>query len=349
MPSSKSLGELAEPAIRETTAGAHVRGANGRNRASGAVPEVWTLASPTRSTRACFAVGAPRRYRNREHLRFVAQQPCLVCGRKPSDPHHLRFMQPRALGRKVSDEFAVPLCRGHHRAVHRAGDERAWWKAAGIDPVKVARKLWKQTHVNEGHLPGPDRTLQTEWRREQATCVAVIDHAGRLGCQSRAFSHRCWNGLRGSGDQRTPGNLARSQHPLSDMVAAPVLCGNRERRQRGSDQLGAQSTSKRERSSTVPSEPSMFVSPNTTITSISISPTSAGGRWRSAQRMADRRVSRPCVSSAPPACFRFPFRSEAGPSRRLLDFSIFPRRDEFVLVVAWFLAAIRAGGPIRYW
>src|SRR5262249_8213937 len=72
-------------------------------------------------------VAAPRRYRNREHLRYVMQQPCLVCGRKPSDPHHLGFTQPRALGRKVSDEFAVPLCRGHHRAVHRSRDERAWW------------------------------------------------------------------------------------------------------------------------------------------------------------------------------------------------------------------------------
>ena len=73
------------------------------------------------------------------------QQPCLVCGRKPSDPHHLGFTQPRALGRKVSDEFAVPLCRGHHRAVHRSGDERAWWQQADIDPIKVARWLWKAT------------------------------------------------------------------------------------------------------------------------------------------------------------------------------------------------------------
>jgi hypothetical protein len=58
-------------------------------------------------------------------------------------------MQPRALGRKASDEFAVPLCRGHHRAVHRAGNEAAWWKAAGIDPVKVARRLWRQTRRND--------------------------------------------------------------------------------------------------------------------------------------------------------------------------------------------------------
>jgi hypothetical protein len=96
--------------------------------------------------KSILTVTAPRRYRNREHLRYVAQQACLVCGRKPSDPHHLGFTQPRALGRKVSDEFAVPLCRGHHRAVHRSRDERAWWRLAGIDPIKVARRLWKATH-----------------------------------------------------------------------------------------------------------------------------------------------------------------------------------------------------------
>jgi len=102
--------------------------------------------------KSILAVAAPRRYRSREHLRYVMQQPCLVCGRKPSDPHHLRYLQPRALGRKASDEFAVPLCRVHHRAAHRAGDECAWWKAAGIDPVKIARGLWKQTRMNEGRV-----------------------------------------------------------------------------------------------------------------------------------------------------------------------------------------------------
>jgi hypothetical protein len=110
--------------------------------------------------KSILTVAAPRRYRNREHLRYVMQQPCLVCGRKPSDPHHLRYMQPRALGRKVSDEFAVPLCRVHHRAAHRAGDERAWWKAAGIDPIKISRRLWKHTRVEEGRVL-PDAITQT--------------------------------------------------------------------------------------------------------------------------------------------------------------------------------------------
>jgi hypothetical protein len=103
-------------------------------------------------------VAAPRRYRNKEHLRYVARQPCLVCGRKPSDPHHLRHLQPRALGRKASDEFVVPLCRTHHRAVHRAGDEPTWWRTTGINPLPAARKLWRKTRMNEGRI-GPDRMM----------------------------------------------------------------------------------------------------------------------------------------------------------------------------------------------
>ena len=88
----------------------------------------------------------PRRVRDREHVRFVARHSCLVCGRLPSDAHHLRFVQSRALGRKVSDEFTVPLCRGHHREVHRCGDEAAWWSNAGIEATVTARALWLETH-----------------------------------------------------------------------------------------------------------------------------------------------------------------------------------------------------------
>jgi hypothetical protein len=108
------------------------------------------------------------------------QQPCLVCGRKPSDPHHIRFVQPRALGRKASDEFAVPLCRSHHRAVHRAGDEKAWWQRAGIDPVNVARKLWKRTRLDEGriapeptaHSASADRPAKTDAQAKDSQAPA---------------------------------------------------------------------------------------------------------------------------------------------------------------------------------
>jgi ERF superfamily len=89
--------------------------------------------------------GEVRRHRDQAHLRFVALQPCLLCGRSPSDPHHLRFAQPRAMGRKNSDEFVVPLCRTHHRQNHQVGDEVSWWEQTKIDPLKVALRLWQVT------------------------------------------------------------------------------------------------------------------------------------------------------------------------------------------------------------
>ena len=86
-----------------------------------------------------------RRSRDKDHLRFITIQPCTVCGRQPCEAHHLRFAQPRALGRRVSDEFTVPLCRVHHRELHHQGDERAWWNKANIDPMPIALRLWQQT------------------------------------------------------------------------------------------------------------------------------------------------------------------------------------------------------------
>ena len=95
--------------------------------------------------KSALALPEPRRIRDKEHVKFVTKQPCLICGRQPSDAHHLRFAQLQALGRKVSDEFTVPLCRGHHREVHHCGDEAAWWRKVGIDPTVTARALWLQT------------------------------------------------------------------------------------------------------------------------------------------------------------------------------------------------------------
>ncbi len=92
------------------------------------------------------ALPEPRRVRDRDHIRSIVQKPCLVCGRRPSNPHHLRFAQSRALSCKVSDQFTVPLCRGHHRELHRCGDEVAWWDRQGIDALGSARLLWLESH-----------------------------------------------------------------------------------------------------------------------------------------------------------------------------------------------------------
>jgi hypothetical protein len=92
-------------------------------------------------------ISKPVRERDRDHLKFVTSQPCLVCGRTPSDAHHIRFAEQRAMGRKVSDRFAVPICRLHHRELHRRGNERAWWQSQAIDPLVVAVTLWARTHA----------------------------------------------------------------------------------------------------------------------------------------------------------------------------------------------------------
>jgi hypothetical protein len=122
----------------------------------------------------------PRRVGDRDHIRHVIKQPCLICGRRPSDPHHLRFAQLRALGRKVSDEFTVALCRVHHREVHHCGDEAAWWQKAGIDPIVSARALWLRTHP----LP-PTRTMIGSDRTTSDTATDV--NQGKAKCDGQTI------------------------------------------------------------------------------------------------------------------------------------------------------------------
>jgi hypothetical protein len=115
-----------------------------------APPLAPAIAEEAKIDKSALALPEPKRRRDKSHLRFVASQPCTVCGRYPSDPHHLRFAQPRALGVKVSDEFTVPLCRGHHRQLHQTGNEVVWWNNLKIDALRIARRFWEQTHPAEG-------------------------------------------------------------------------------------------------------------------------------------------------------------------------------------------------------
>jgi hypothetical protein len=89
--------------------------------------------------------GKTIRLRDKEHCKYVATQPCLICGRTPSEAHHIRFAQPRALSRKVSDEYTVPVCRLHHRELHRYGDEASWWAGSSIDPLPIGLELWRRS------------------------------------------------------------------------------------------------------------------------------------------------------------------------------------------------------------
>jgi hypothetical protein len=117
-------------------------------------PAPATLQSPRINGTSSIDKGAltysePHRVRDKEHLRFVASQPCLICGARPCDAHHLRFAQPRAMGRKVGDQFTVPLCRAHHDELHQTGNEAAFWHEMGIDAFEAAADLWSESQAPE--------------------------------------------------------------------------------------------------------------------------------------------------------------------------------------------------------
>ena len=115
-------------------------------------------ASPchTRVDKSVLTIPEAKRLRCKEHLLYVAAQPCLVCGRSPSHAHHVRFAQSRGIGLKVSDEFTVPLCAIHHSENHSKGDERRWWETCKINPLTVAAELWR-TSPGRASAPIHDR------------------------------------------------------------------------------------------------------------------------------------------------------------------------------------------------
>jgi ERF superfamily len=156
-------------------------------------------------------LGKTIRLRDKEHRKFVLRQACLVCGRVPSDPHHLTFTQPRALGRRVSDEFIVPVCRVHHRELHRSGDEVAWWRRLNIDPLPVALRLWQQTRGELASTP-PNKVVKTPG-------VSIHDQA-RTGHEARNAA------VRGSTSQEaseSPDRAAGNRAPVRNARADDAL------------------------------------------------------------------------------------------------------------------------------
>jgi hypothetical protein len=134
-----------------------------------------------RVDKSLLALPEPRRFRDKTHCKFVSKQPCLICGRQPADAHHLRFAQHRALGRKVSDEFIVPLCRGHHREVHQSGDEASWWSKAGLDPIAAARTLWIETHPlrSVAEAQSPDQSAASRAATSASTSIRRMPNGTR--------------------------------------------------------------------------------------------------------------------------------------------------------------------------
>jgi hypothetical protein len=152
-----------------------------------AVPPDGQESSPGGIDKSVLAFGEVRRLRDKDHLKYVASRSCLICGRRPSEPHHVRFAQKLAFGRKVSDEFTVPLCRLHHRELHRSRNEPLWWKTARIDPIPIARELWEATRP---------RTAETGDRSPAALAASPTEERlkGSAAEQARAAQNAATEG-----------------------------------------------------------------------------------------------------------------------------------------------------------
>jgi hypothetical protein len=162
-----------EPSERAPT-GAAKTGSESLEASTQALPPDANKPSSRGIDKSVLAFAETRRLRDKDHLKFVASRSCLICGRQPSEPHHVRFAQKLAFGRKVSDEFTVPLCRLHHRELHRSRNEPLWWTTARIDPIRIARELWEATRPKAGPQP-----VTAEKSPIPTTSPALLSSAGK--------------------------------------------------------------------------------------------------------------------------------------------------------------------------
>ena len=178
----------------------------------------------SRIDKSVLALPEAKRLRDKQHLRFVAKQPCLVCGREPCDAHHLRFAQSRGLGLKVSDEFAVPLCRAHHRELHRAGKEAIGGQNRHRADRYRAQTLARNTSADGlGRLPGGDagaRNGTTRNRRFTAAARAadgetnpVAGHSDMTSLRQIESNRR--NAQRSTGPKTKAANSALPRMPFA--------------------------------------------------------------------------------------------------------------------------------------
>jgi hypothetical protein len=155
---------------RETNRESHPAGSLAPETSLVAVAPSTVARQLTAVDKSALTFDEPKRVRDKEHLRHVAAQPCVLCSARPAEAHHIRFAQPRALGRKVSDQFTVPLCHQHHRDVHHSGNEAAWWHDTGIDPIEVALQLWDETLIARGFVSPPLLPSDATEGTKQAKC-----------------------------------------------------------------------------------------------------------------------------------------------------------------------------------
>jgi hypothetical protein len=105
----------------------------------------------------------PRR-ENSNHLCFISERPCVICGYTPCDAAHIKMADARVLkpqesgiGCKADDRFTLPLCRRHHDQQHSM-PERRFYQRYHIDPILLSLALYSIS----GDEQEADRLIQTQ-------------------------------------------------------------------------------------------------------------------------------------------------------------------------------------------
>ncbi|MAS06772.1 MAG: hypothetical protein CL534_19090 [Ahrensia sp.] len=145
-PAPQASDHAAEPAAADASSASGPR--YPETKPNGETRQNQSPGEPARQSRidkSALTLSEPKRLRDPGHLKFVVRHGCVICGKNRTQAHHLTFAQPNAMGRKVSDEFTVPLCSMHHQELHHAGNEPAWWEEKGVDPKQIAKALWEES------------------------------------------------------------------------------------------------------------------------------------------------------------------------------------------------------------
>jgi hypothetical protein len=62
----------------------------------------------------------------------------------------------------------VPLCRVHHRQLHQARNEVAWWEDLKINALEIAKGLWQESRLKTVPIAGQAPQLQASSGSPQA-------------------------------------------------------------------------------------------------------------------------------------------------------------------------------------
>lgn len=107
------------------------------------------------------------RVKNPEHLAFIRQLPCCIClDNVTVEAAHIRMSDATiskpitGIGIKCDDLWTLPLCGKHHRQSHQMS-EREFWESFGIDPVKLALRIYSLSIEND--FEEADRVIRTHW------------------------------------------------------------------------------------------------------------------------------------------------------------------------------------------